>query len=370
MKKKKKEMILKNKKYIKIIKNQIKKKKLHKNKKLLINNGNGEKKWDGDIEKAKPRSIFMSKENYQTLKNKSAQNILEEIKAQEEDPTNTKDYLIETIIPEIADIKGSNTFYGKKHETPNLNQKKLHMKVHKLNLNKEENKSSDDTTNKKTKNVNLNKKDDEDSLKTDFTKEEIENQDNENDNNEANKNKKNEEKEEEKDDTRKYYSDSLELFNELSNKNDENEEKNNEDNLFGFGLSERYFKGKQSNNVKKLGDKTGIYNYSPETQYSCDENHSYYTSVNSSNNTNKTYNYYDNIYSSVSDNMKSNNNPKYNYNYLLVNNKYKDNPQRMKKMQNNWKYFSKEIKRVSGVYVLQTIGTILTLSKLNLIEKL
>ena len=369
--------ILRNNKDNKDNENQIKKKKLHKNKKILTNkSGNGEKKWDGDIEKAKPKSIFMSRENYQTLKNKLAQNILEEINANEENPTNTKEYLMETIIPEIADIKGSNAFYGKKHETPNLNQKKLHMQVHKLNLNKEENKSSiDDSKNKKTKKVNLNKKDDvnknkwdEDSLKTDFTKEETENQnqDNENDDNNDNedkKNKKKEEKEEEKDDTRKYYSDALELFNELSNKNGENEEKNNEDNLFGFGLSERYFKGKPNTNTKKLGDKTGVYNYAPVAQYSCDENHSYYTSGNS-NNTNKTYNYYDNIYSSVSDNMKSNNNPKYNYNYLLVNNKYKDNPQRMKQMQNNWKYFSKEIKRVSGVYVLQTIGTILKTIKI------
>ncbi len=203
----------------------------------------------------------------------------------------------------------------------------------------------------KNKNDDLNKLDDE-SLKADITKEESENQDNEIDNDNDNY-KKNEEKY----DTKKYYSDALELFKKLSSEDIENEHKNNEDNLFGFGISERYFKEKQNTNRKKLEDKTGVYNYAPVVQYSCDQNHSYYTSGDK--NSNKTYNIYDNIYSSVSDNMKSNNNPKFNYNYLLVNNKYKNDPERLKLMQNNWKYFSKEIKRVSGVYVLQTIGTII-----------
>ena len=344
--------------------NTIKKKKLHKTRKLS-NNKNGEKKWDGDVENVKPKSIFMSRENYQTLKSKLAQNILDEINANEKDPSNTKEYLIESIIPEIAEIKGSNSFYTKTQEVPNLNQKKLHMQVHKLNLNNKNSEDGEDKNKKKTKKVNLdkNKNDelnnvDEESLKTDMTKEETENPDNENNNNNDNdddkgKNKNNEEK----DDTKKYYSDALELFNELSSKDIEDEQKNNEDNLFGFGISERYFKGKQNNNKKKLEDKTGVYNYAPVVQYSCDENHSYYTSGDK--NSNKTYNIYDNIYSSVSDNMKSNNNPKFDYNYLLVNNKYKDDPERLKLMQNNWKYFSKEIKRVSGVYLLQTIGTIL-----------
>ena len=68
-------------------------------------------------------------------------------------------------------------------------------------------------------------------------------------------------KKDENDDTRKYYSDALELFNELSNKDEENEQKNNEDNLFGFGFPERYFKKNQGADTKKLNDKTGVYNY-------------------------------------------------------------------------------------------------------------
>ena len=342
--------------------NKIKKKKLHKTKKLS-KNVNGEKKWDGDVENVKPKSIFMSRQNYQTLKNKLAQNILEEINSNEEDPSNTKEYLIESIIPEIAELKGSNAFFGKTHEIPNLNQKKLHMQVHKLNINNLNEEKKDYRKIKKTKKVNLYKNEDnylDDSNKldeeTDINKEEIENEDNnnENDKESGEKNKK-----DENDDTRKYYSDALELFNELSNKDEENEQKNNEDNLFGFGFPERYFKKNQGADTKKLNDKTGVYNYAPVVQYSCDENHSYYTSGDKNKNNNKTYNIYDNIYSSVSDNMKNNNNPKYNYNYLLVNNKYKNDPIRVKQMQNNWRYFSKEIKRVSGVYVLQTIGTIL-----------
>ena len=355
----------KNLRNIKEKESTIKKKKLHKTKKLT-KSGNGEEKWDGDVENAKPKSIFMSRENYQTLKNKLAQNILEEINSKEEDPSNTKEYLIESIIPEIAELKGSNAFYGKTHEVPNLNQKKLQMQVHKLNINNTNEEKKDNEKKKKTKKVNLNKTNNNDNYKNileeepDINKEELDNQDNEIDNDEENdsektKNKKNEEK----DDTRKIYSDALELFNELSNKDEENEQKSNEDNLFGFGFSERYFKRNQAGDAKKLDDKTGVYNYAPVVQYSCDENHSYYTSGDIKNNSNKTYNIYDNIYSSVSDKMKNNNNPKYNYNYLLVNNKYKDDPKRLKQMQNNWKYFSKEIKRVSGVYVLQTIGTIL-----------
>ena len=349
---------------------QLKKKKLHKTRKLSKNkNRKNGSKWNGDLEKVKPSSIFMSKENYQTLKNKLAQNILEELNSNEEDPSNTKEYLIETIIPEIADINGNNNIsYEKNNEIPNLNQKKLHMQVHKLNLTntdknqKENNDLNTSEKKKKTKKVNLNK--DEELDRWDEKGEENDEESQENKNESAKKSiKQKNENNELKDDTRKYYSDALQLFNELSNKNDvdndENEQKNNEDNLFGFGFSERYFPNKSNKNNKKLGDLTGVYNYSPVVQYSCDENHSYYTSGdNNFNNKNNTYNIYDNISSSVSDKMK-NNNPKFNYNYLLVSNKYKNDPKRIREMQNNWKYFAKEIKRVSGVYLLQTIGTIL-----------
>ena len=343
--------------------NQIKKKKLHKTRKLSKNKNskNSEKKWDGNMEKANTRSIFMSRENYQTLKNKLAQNILEELNSNEEDPSNTKEYLVETLIPEIAELRGSNASYGKPHEIPNLNQKKLHIQGHKLNLTDENNKQQENAekNKKKPKKVNLTKKNEWD-IELDLPKEE----ENEEENNYDNKESENKKKDEEKDDTKKYYSDALQLFHELSDKSNENNPNNNEDNLFGFGLSEKYFPGKSEKSKKKLDDKTGVYNYAPVVQYSCDENHSYYTSGDIDKNTNNTYNIYDNIYSSVSDNMKNNNNPKYNYNYLLVNNKYKEDPKRTKEMQNNWRYFSKEIKRVSGVYVLQTIGAIIKTIKI------
>ena len=184
----------------------------------------------------------MSKENYQTLKNKLAQNILEELNSNEEDPSNTKEYLIETIIPEIADINGNNNIsYEKNNEIPNLNQKKLHMQVHKLNLtNTDKNQKGDNDLNtsekkKKTKKVNLNK--DEELDRWDEKGEENDEESQENKNDSAKKSiKQKNENNELKDDTRKYYSDALQLFNELSNKNDvdndENEQKNNEDNLF------------------------------------------------------------------------------------------------------------------------------------------
>jgi len=341
----------------------IKKKKLHKIRKLSKNKNlnikNDEKKWDGDVVKVQPKSIFMSKENYQTLKNKLAQNILDEINSNEESPSNTKEYLLETIIPEISELKGKITNYGEPHQIPNLNQKKMHTQIHKLNLaninqNQEENK-------KKTKKVNLNKNEDLDDKEI-----ENENQDNkdENENNNIINN-------DEKDSTKKYYSDALQLFNELSNKdkNDENEknEKNNdEDNLFGFGFSERYFPGKPTTNYKKKSsDKQGIYNYSLSTNYLNDENISYYKSGdNIGKNINNNFNAH--IYRSVSENIKNTNtnNTKFNYNYLSINNKYKDDPKRIREMQNNWRYFSKEIKRVSGVYVLQTIGAIIKAIKI------
>ena len=146
--------------------NTIKKKKLHKTKKLS-DNTNGEKKGDGDVENVKPKSIFMSRENYQTLKSKLAQNILDEINSNEEDPSNTKEYLIETIIPEIAEIKGSSSYYGKTYEEPNLNQKKLHMQIHKLNLNNKKSENGDEKNKKKTKKVNLDKNKNDDLNKWD-----------------------------------------------------------------------------------------------------------------------------------------------------------------------------------------------------------
>ena len=320
--------------------NEIKKKKLHKTKKLIINDKNiksDEKKWDGNLETATPKSIFMSRDNYQTLKNKLAQNILDEINAKEKNISNNKEYLIEKMIPEIGELKGD---YIKTHDIPNLSQKKL--QVQKYDKNK-----------KKTKKVNLTKNEDfdEQSIKDEssMTQSEVENQEGKDDN---------------INETRKYYSDALQLFNELSNenKNEENEEKNNEDNLFGFGIYERYFP-KNDNNKKKLDDRMGIYNYAPGAQYSCDENHAYYND-DKLGNENNTFNVYNSIYNGVSDNMKNNNNPKFNYNYLLVNNKYNEDPKRIHQIQNNWKYFSKEIKRVSGVYLIQTIGTIIKTIKI------
>ena len=379
-KKEKEENILRNTKENK--ENQLKKKKLHKTRKLSKNKkGKNGEKWNGDIERAKPRSIFMSKENYQTLKNKLAQNIYDELNANEENPSNTKEYLIETLIPEIAEINGNNnTKYEKNNEMPNLNQKKIHMQVHKLNLT---NTKNDENKKKKTKKVNLNKHDDLYELEEkEEEKNDEDNQENKNDD-ENKEDIKNTENNKLKDETKKYYSDALQLFNELSNNNndetDENEQKNNEDNLFGFGLSERYFPNKSNNNKKKLEDLTGVYNYSPVVQYSCDENHAYYTSGDNKNK-NISYNLYDNISNSVSDKMKDNN-PKFNYNYLLVSNTYKNDPKRILEMQNNWKYFAKEIKRVSGIYLLQTIGAILktirilkddslSIHKLHLSEKI
>ena len=343
--------------------NQLKKKKLHKTRKLSKNKkGKNSEKWNGDMENVKPRSIFMSKENYQTLKNKLAQNIFDELNANEETPSNTKEYLIETIIPEIGDINGNNnTKYEKISDIPNLNQKKLHTQVHKLNLTNTNTENAENNK-KKTKKTNLNKKDD--LYESEEKEEEVKNDEDNQESKIDDEKKENIKNNELNDDTRKYYSDALQLFNELSNKNNteddynENEQKNNEDNLFGFGFSERYFPTKSNNNKKKLEDLTGVYNYSPVVQYSCDENHSYYTSGDKNNNKNSSYNLHDNISSSVSDKMK-NNNPKFNYNYLLVSNTYKNDPERIREMQNNWKYFAKEIKRVSGVYLLQTIGTIL-----------
>ena len=378
---------------------KLKKKKLHKTKKLNSTNSKDEEKWDGDVENVKPSSIFMSRENYRTLKSKLAQSIMDELKEKDSTTSNTKEYLIEIIIPEIAELKGNTSYIGQQTtQTPNLNQKKIHQQVKKLTLsnnnsiNKPE--AENDQSIKKTKKVNLTKigikekekeekeiKLEDDSIGTDNTsnantipnkeENETENQENQ-EQNEANKgiNDKTKKKVEGqnknnivegKDGTRKYYSDALQIFNELAN-NDNNEEddeqNNNEDNLFGFGMSEKYFPGEPAQNQKKLSDITGVYNYSSETHYTCDENHSYYTSGSSRKNNNKTYNLYNNINTSISDNMK-NKNQKFDYNYLLVNIKYKDDPERMRLMQNNWRYFSKEIKRVSGVYLLQTIGTIL-----------
>ena len=55
---------------------------------------------------------------------------------------------------------------------------------------------------------------------------------------------------------------------------------NNEDNLFGFGHSERYFpSGKPiDNNKKKTTDKVGKFNYSQSGQILYDDNNSYYKS--------------------------------------------------------------------------------------------
>ena len=261
---------------------------------------------------------------------------------------------METIIPEISEIKGKNTEYGKTYEPPNLNQKKIYSQVHKLNLaniNQDEN----DKNKKETKKVNLGKQEDlKDEENYDIKDE------NENINNINN---------DEKDGSRKYYSDALQLLNELSekNKNDENEKNNNnEDNLFGFGHSERYFpSGKPiDNNKKKTTDKVGKFNYSQSGQILYDDNNSYYKSGEHIGNNTKNINKYNNIYRSVSDTLKSPNNTKYSYNYLSINNKYKDDPRRLRQMQNNWRYFSKEIKKISGVYLLQTIGAIIKAIKI------
>ena len=358
-------------------KDNIKMKKLHKTKKLKYISKDEEKKWNGDMDQVNPHMIFINKINYQTLKNKLAQNILDDINLNEEDSLNLKEHFIEMIIPEIAEIKGNNIFFKNNNIIPNLSQKRFKSLKYKLNLNNMNLKenivlSFNQKKEKKIKKINKsdNIKLEESTFMTDITdvttntnkeenETEYENKDSQSDN------QINERKEEPK----KYYSAPLQLFYELSKKNyinNENEKKynNNEDDLFGF---ERCFLKRTEKKQKKLEDVTGVYLYSPIIKYSCNENHLYYICENDNiknKNKNKTYNIYDKMYSSVSNNMKNNNNPKFNYNYLLVKNKYNDEPKKVKEMQSNWKYFTKEIKRVSGVYFLQTIGTILKTIKI------
>ena len=142
-----------------------------------------------------------------------------------------------------------------------------------------------------------------------------------------------------------FFSDGLKFFSDLGNFFDDDDD----DDFFGFGKNTSSSTSKNNNPFSNFG--YGGYNYG---NYGYNNNNFGY------NNFGYNYNYnYNNNY---------NNNYNYNYNNNYNNNfipqkkeepKYVYDPVKYKKAQENWKEFSEGIKSINGVYLLQTIGSII-----------
>ena len=278
-------------------------KKLHKKRKL--NDNLNEPKWNGEIDNNLNYNLFIKNyDNYNQLKNELAQNIQSDFMEIHQDNnlsnnSETKQALLEQIIPEIA-------YYQGKNKT-NLNEQisSLEQKEYKFKK-------------KKTlKQIN-------------YKGEEIIYEENKN-NNDDQKNK-----------DQIYYSDALKIFDDLSDIKD-----GNQDNLFGFGNSENYFP-KENKIILRAVNNDNLSNNLPRIKQNSSNNHSYYSYNACSKNNSKTNSSRNSI-----KNQKA-----------IIKQKYVYDPAKYKIAQEKWKNFNNKLKKLNGVYLLQTIYSIIKALKI------
>ena len=144
-----------------------------------------------------------------------------------------------------------------------------------------------------------------------------------------------------------FFSDGLKFFSDLGDFFDDDD-----DDFFGFGKNSSSSTSKNNNPFSNFG--YGGYNYG---NYGYNNNNFGFNNYGYNYNYNNNYNYnYINNY---------NNNYNYNYNnndYIPKKKeepKYVYDPVKYKAAQENWKEFSEGIKSINGVYLLQTIGSII-----------
>ena len=280
-------------------KNQAGKKRLHRKKKFRRFRDddeendirNGIPRWNGNTQNMAnidPSIFYRSKHNYRNLKNELARSIQKEIlENNEEYSTENKEALLEQIFPEMAEYQGKNLFNQNK---PTLQKKKLKKKQ----ILKKMNSVGDQVVFKKQFSHDI-----------------------ENENNVI-------------------YSDALQIFNDFSEKSKIKKKGSNtssgnysddDENLFGFGLSEKYFPSGEISEDKILRANKG-YSYAPISS--------------TTNNRRKN-----NVYISGS-----------NTSYTKYTKSDYD-PKKTKVAQENYKKFSTQLKKVNGVYLLQTMGAII-----------
>ena len=278
--------------------NKIGQKKLHKKKKFRRIRDDDEEndfrnnipRWNGNKENMKdinPNFFYRSKYNYKNLKNELARSIQKEIiENNEENFTENKEALLEQIFPEMADYQGKNDINKNK---PTLQKKKLKKKQ----ILRKTNSSGDQIVYKK------------------HFSNDIEN-------------------------SETVYSDALQIFNDFSDKNkDKNKNKissgnysDDDENLFGFGLSEKYFPSIDDIDEEKVLRGKG-YSYAPMTSDAPNrrKNNNYYISGSNPSLSKYSKNYYD--------------------------------PVKTKAAHEKYKKFSATLKKVNGIYLLQTMGAII-----------
>ena len=264
-------------------------KKLHKKKKFRKNRDNIPK-WNGDKENMKnidPFIFYKNKNNYKNLKNELARSIQQEImESNEGEFTENKEALLEQLFPEISDYQGK-IDVNKNIKKPTLKKKKL-----------------------KKKKILTKMNSGEPVLKKQFSHEDLEN-------------------------NNVIYSDALQIFSDFSEKNKNLKTSNNysddEDNLFGFGVSEKYYPTEDDDN--KILRARGGYSYVSLNNYNSTPRKNYQISYNTSSRTKSNY---------------------------VGTTKYTQNdPVKIRAAQEKWKKFNSQLKKVYGVYLLQTMGAII-----------
>ena len=270
-------------------------KKLHKKKKFKNIKGYGDKtdipRWNGDKENMKnidPYIFYKNKYNYNNLKNELARSIQEEIMENNDGEfTENKEALLEELFPEISEYQGKIDI-NKNIKKPTLQKKKL-----------------------KKKKILVKMNSGEPVLKKQFSSDDLEN-------------------------NNIIHSDALQIFSDFSDKNKNLKTSNNysddEDNLFGFGMSEKYYPPEETDDNKILRVRGG-YSYVSLNNYNSTPRKNYQITYNTSSRTKSNY---------------------------VGSTKYTQNdPVKIKAAQEKWKKFNSQLKKVYGVYLLQTMGAII-----------
>ena len=340
------------------------------NQRTKLRNRRKKNRWNGKIEKRTPPSIFLNRENYKGLKDKLGQLIRDEVTERSKGDEVMKQSILSQIIPDPGNNYGR--LRGKKKTLNLKNNKRAAPRLRMKNLKGE----SRILGQEKPAGTKLRTKPSKSAGNRLRGK---------------------------KDESKVVYSDALQFLNDMSDKT-EDQSNNNVDNLFGFGGNNGY-----NNNYDPYGNGYNNYGYG----YNNFRNYNNYGNYNNYNNYNnyqshmvippagsipasipasippsgsQQYNNYNqNQYGNPQYGQYNqygqpqygqynqygqpqygqyNQNDQQQFNQSQQTQEEEEDPERIKAAQEKWKNFRKGLEKINGVYLLQTIGSIIKAMKL------
>ena len=276
-------------------------------------------KWDGKIEKKTPPSLFFYKHNYLGLKEKLGKMIHDEVSKKSEGNEGMKNILLSQIIPDPGRYKRRFWSFGKNFPPKNFeNYKKKDLKEH-INIFKEETFSKD-----MKKKISAKSQNKEDNFK--------------------------------KGEKKTIFSDALEMMNEITDEKIDNSNGNNNDNK----EEKKNYYTPYSNNGYIQYKSYGFNNYKNYKNYYTSDSQTPEQQKEESIENNDTQK---NIYKKKGSKKKKQQKKNTKKKEEKMEIEEAEDPTKYKEAQEKWKSFRQGLEKINGVYLLQTIGSIIKAMK-------